>query len=65
MSFGKDALSSVDKNTLLYRLIAITLVSESEPFAKVSQTVNDGLTQKRLNGVQVFLTEEYSSFHSL
>ena len=54
MSFGKETLSSIYRNTLLYWRIAVTLVSESEPFAKVSQTVNSGLTQKRLNGVQVF-----------
>lgn len=53
LSFCKDALSSIYRIAFLYRLLAITLVSELEPFAKVSQTENSDLTPKALRRVQI------------
>lgn len=52
LSFCKDALS-IYKIAFLYRLLAVTLVSELKPFAKVSQTENSHLTPEGLHRVQI------------
>lgn len=53
LCFCKDALSSIYKIAFLYRFLTVTLVSELEPSAKVSQTEHSDLTPKGLHRVQI------------